>query len=68
MRGDAWRRPGRIDVTGPLFHHLLFDNLRMRGAKADHAPSHQTSEIAKAARTLFGLDEDSNALMIYSIF
>jgi hypothetical protein len=32
MCGDAWRIPGRVDVAGPLF-----DNLGMRGAKADQA-------------------------------
>jgi hypothetical protein len=39
MRGDAWRIPSRADVAGPLF-----DNLRMRGVKADRASSHQTGD------------------------
>jgi hypothetical protein len=39
MRGDAWRMSGRVDVAGPLF-----DNLGMRGAKADQASSDQTGD------------------------
>jgi Ser/Thr protein kinase RdoA (MazF antagonist) len=39
MRGDAWRISGRIDVARPLF-----DNLGMRGAKADQASSRQAGD------------------------
>jgi hypothetical protein len=39
MSGDAWRIPGRADVAGPLF-----DNLGMRGVKADQVCSHQTGD------------------------
>ena len=61
MRGDAWRISGRVDVAGPLF-----DNLGMRGAKADQDSSYPAM-IATAARTLFRLNRDENMLTIYII-